>query len=153
MNTDYTPSTNQTKAALHVDCEALTLEAGRELAAFLDVVAQVFGSQEVKHAADRWLNILESHGASIRSPSFRDVTIQAAASLTSRWINQSRYPMGRSGEGSAARDTEFSTCATPPAQGYSPTGAALATKADVDGPGLKHGTLTAMKLFDISKIN
>lgn len=108
MNTDYTRSTNQTKVTLHVDCEALTLEAGRELGAFLDVVAHLFGSEEVKHAADQWLKILESHVASIQSRSFRDVTIQAVVSLTSRWINQSRYPLGPSGEASAARDIEFS---------------------------------------------
>jgi hypothetical protein len=123
MNTQYTPSTIQTKVVDAVDCQALILEAGRELGAFFEVVASMFGSQEAEHAAERWLEILESDVAFIHNlgPSFRNITIQAAISLASRWINQSHYAPGPSDQASASRDMEFSACADPPARRYGPS--------------------------------
>lgn len=112
MNPLYASSTVQTKFADLVDCRALMLEAEKELGAFVDVVTSTFGSQEAEYATERWIQILECDVAFVHTstPRFRNITVQAAISLASRWINQPS--LSRHGQ-SHYFDTEFSTRAYP----------------------------------------
>jgi hypothetical protein len=83
MNTEHVPPTNETRVVSIVDCRVLILEAERELGAFLSAVESMFGSQEVKRAAENWLEVLESDVACVddATPNFRNITIQAASRL------------------------------------------------------------------------
>ena len=115
MTTEYARSTNQTKFAVIADGQAFILEAERELGAFVHAVASMFNSQAAKQAAEQWLEVLESDVASVHTltPSFRNITIQAAICLGSSLIKQGGHPLAPSDRGSATRDTGFSACAGP----------------------------------------
>ena len=88
---EYARSTHETKAAPIVDCRALILEAERELGAFLSAVESMFGFQEIKCAAECWLDALESDSGPFPDgiPAFRNITIQAASRVAYSLINPS----------------------------------------------------------------
>jgi hypothetical protein len=123
MNTECIPSTNH-GGAIAVACQSLLREAERELGAFLNAVASTFGYQAAKHAAEQWVEILESDVAFIHNPapSFRNITIQTATCLASSWIKQSHYPLALSDEGiSGLHHQFFFLRVNPPARRYSPS--------------------------------
>ena len=111
MNMECISSTNHTNVAIAVDCQALIREAERELGAFLSAVAIMFGSQAARHAAEQWLEVLDSDTVFIHNPtpSFRNITIRAASCLASSWIKLSYCPLALPDEASATGDREFPT--------------------------------------------
>jgi hypothetical protein len=82
----YQPSKNS-----HHPCSDLTRMAERELSAFFNTVAQLFGSEQAELSAEDWLlELIEIDGLPASAREWRSITVRASARLASRVSASSR---------------------------------------------------------------
>jgi hypothetical protein len=68
--------------------------AERELGAFMNAVAELYGPEQATNAADDWINEFESADEPLDSTSreWRKITVKAAARLASRLLESGHNP-------------------------------------------------------------
>jgi hypothetical protein len=69
----------------HHPCSDLTTMPERELSAFFNAVAQLFGSEQAEISAGDWLlELIEIDGLPASAREWRSITVRASARLASR---------------------------------------------------------------------